>query len=560
MLLRNNLQKNLFLLFYLGTATLFVLTNTKQTYGVNDDVIIQSWLSGTYTGEPEPMIRGSATPKILFGYFLSNLYKIFPNVNWFTIIILVFTLFSWFLIGQVAIKMNQIGIFLFYLFISFSHLFWFIPAPTYTACAVLLAFSILVRILNLNSYRNLIILSVIYAFAYLIRPESFFFGSLALVPLLINKFVYNNMFRIKLILFFFVALIVIATDHSIENNYYNRDKNWNEYKNLEIARYKIQANRIESELTNNPKKYDWTESEAKLFEQYITIDTKIFNESRYNLLINEVNKNSEKFNLKDYFVFGYKNLINSDINWEWFNLSKLIPVSWIFFAFIFWPRIGKYLILTGLSFLLVFFAMIYISFFLRQPERVQVSAIFVAILIPLACSSFNVEEKIDKVDFGIKGIQYIILFLIVMFCVPQIQYLNKKYAGANNVFWLTERDTLAEFPQNSIFVGNASQFRNNWTNPYLMQQSEVEERIFTLGWHNYSPHWKTRALKLGLNPENMWDSIINNKNVYFVSDRDTFNYVLEFLNNQRTYYKGVKNVRSIDFVGNDYSIWKFSNK
>ena len=560
MLLRNNLQKNLFLLFYLGTATLFVLKNTKQTYGVNDDVIIQSWLSGTYTGEPEPMIRGSATPKILFGYFLSNLYKIFPNVNWFTIIILVFTLFSWFLIGQVAIKMNQIGIFLFYLFISFSHLFWFIPAPTYTACAVLLAFSILVRILNLNSYRNLIILSVIYAFAYLIRPESFFFGSLALVPLLINKFVYNKMFRIKLILFFFVALIVIATDHSIENNYYNRDKNWNEYKNLEIARYKIQANRIESELTNNPKKYDWTESEAKLFEQYITIDTKIFNESRYNLLINEVNKNSEKFNLKDYFVFGYKNLINSDINWEWFNLSKLIPVSWIFFAFIFWPRIGKYLILTGLSFLLVFFAMIYISFFLRQPERVQVSAIFVAILIPLACSSFSVEKKIDKVDFGVKSIQFIILLLIVIYCLPQVEYLNKKYAGANNVFWLTERDTLAEFPQNSIFVGNASQFRNNWTNPYLMQQSEVEERIFTLGWHNYSPHWKTRALKLGLNPENMWDSIINNKNVYFVSDRDTFNYVLEFLNNQGTYYKGVKNVRSIDFVGNDYSIWKFSNK
>ena len=561
MILRNNLQKNLFLVFYLVAVTYFVLRNTKQTYGVNDDLIIQSWLSGAYTGDPEPMIRGSATPKILFGYILSNLYKLFPFVNWFTIIILVFTLFSWFLIGQVAIKLNQIGIFLFFLFISFLHLFWFIPAPTYTACAVLLAFSILLRILNihLNSNRNLIILSLIYAFAYLIRPESFFFGSLALVPFLVKKFVSNKKFQIKLILFFFVTLIVIAFDYSVENNYYKNDKNWNEYKKLETARYKIQANRIESELMNNPKKYDWTESEAKLFEQYITLDTVIFNESRYNLLINNLKYNSNKFNLNDYFVIGYKNLINSDINWEWFNLGKLIPTSWLFFAFIFWPRIGKFFMLTSLSFLLVFFAMIYVSYFLRQPERVQVSAIFVTILIPFIFSTFYTEEKIEKLDFGIKGIQYIILFLIVMFCVPQIQYLNKKYAGANNVFWLKERDTLSEFPPNSIFVGNASQFRNNWTNPYLMQQSEVEERIFTLGWHNYSPHWKTRASKLGLNPQNMWDSIINNKNVYFVSDKDTFNYILEFLNNQEILFKDVKNVRSIDFVGNDYSVWKFSN-
>jgi hypothetical protein len=68
----------LILLFYLFVSTLVIFKNTKQAYGVNDDVIIQNWLSGFYTGTPELMIRGSATPRISFGFIVSNLYKTKP--------------------------------------------------------------------------------------------------------------------------------------------------------------------------------------------------------------------------------------------------------------------------------------------------------------------------------------------------------------------------------------------------------------------------------------------------------------------------------------------------
>jgi hypothetical protein len=69
------------LISYLFISTFVIFKVTKQTYGVNDDVIIQNWLSGSYTGTPELMIRGSATPRISFGFIVSNLYELMPGVN-----------------------------------------------------------------------------------------------------------------------------------------------------------------------------------------------------------------------------------------------------------------------------------------------------------------------------------------------------------------------------------------------------------------------------------------------------------------------------------------------
>jgi hypothetical protein len=399
---------------------------------------------------------------------------------------------------------------------------------------------------------------LIYVAAYLIRPESFIFGSLALIPVLIKKLIQNKKFQIKFLFFISITLIFITFDYLTEINFYKSSSQWTEYRNLETARYKIQANRIEEALKENPKKYNWTENEVKLFEQYITIDKKVFNESKYNRLINQVNSDLQKNSVKDFIFIGHKNLIDSDINWEWFNLGKLIPISFLLFAFLFWPRGGHFLLLTFVSYLFLYFAMLYISFYLRQPERVQVSAIFIAILIPFAAGASNVDKKIDFNNLTNNIIQFLLIILVVSYAIPQIRYLDKKYSGANSIFWIKEQEILSQLPANSIFIGNASQFRNNWSNPYSVRQSEVENRIMTLGWHNYSPHWKTRAQRLGLDPENMWNSIINNKNVYFLSDEETFNFVRKYLEEQRIIYNNVEKVRSFDFVGNDYNIWKFN--
>ena len=160
------------LFFYLSLSTWVIFRYTKQTYGVNDDVIIQNWLSGFFTGQPEFMIRGSATPRISFGFVLSNLYTYVPNINWFSIVLLLFTLLSWLMLGIMAINSVNYFVIVTYIVISFLHLSWFIPSPTYTATAVILSFSSLVflskRFLDKKSNGFDLIIVLAYVFSFFI--------------------------------------------------------------------------------------------------------------------------------------------------------------------------------------------------------------------------------------------------------------------------------------------------------------------------------------------------------------------------------------------------------
>jgi hypothetical protein len=153
---------------------------------------------------------------------------------------------------------------------------------------------------------------------------------------------------------------------------------------------------------------------------------------------------------------------------------------------------------------------------------------------------------------------WIILLLITSIASSQSYYLKTKVAGAPNVFWLTQKDYLSEFPKDSVFVGNASQFRNNWISPYKVESFEVENRIFTFGWHNFSPHWIKRAKNLGLDPNNMFKSIIQDPRVYWVSDPETMEYIVTYMNEQNYKFSGPDIVGEMEYVGNEYTVWNFN--
>ena len=552
-----------FVLFsYLFVVTYLILKFTKQTYGVNDDVIIQSWLSGSYTGNPELMIRGSATPKMLFGLIVSNLYKIAPSINWYSIVILCATLISWYLIGLCIVKKQQILITVFYVLISFIYLLWFIPSPTYTASAILLTFSSLIFLMYKIKTKLIFVffISLLFSFAYLMRPESFFFASAVCAPAFFyfvwSKLKKNNK---KIILFILFTLGIIVVDYSFETYFYKNNTSWSEYKTFENLRYQIQANNPEKLLLSDPLSFGWTFEDAKLFENYITIDKNVFNNDKYLNVLNNVPKNTIE-SIWTFFIKGHEQLINSDVNWEWFRLASLIPLSFSFFLFLSWPRIKKFLLISTSSYAIGYFVMIYVATFLRQPERVQVSAIFLAILVPLL--SFVVieaETGNQKSKFNANSILSVLIIVLIFNQVySQAKYLDKKYSGANNVFWINQVEFLSKFPKESIFIGNASMVRNNWINPYKMSNFEVENQILTLGWHNFSPHWDKRAKNLGLNPNEIFNDVITKNNVYWLSDPVTIEFVTSFLISNNYISSKPILVDKIDFVNDEYGVWKFS--
>jgi len=549
---------------YLFTVTVVVFSLTGQIYGVNDDVIIQNWLSGLYTGSPEFMIRGSATPKMLFGVVVSNLYSLLPQFNWFSIILLGLTLASWYLVGIISIKTKNLIVIISYAIIAFLHLLWFIPSPTYTASAVILSFSSIIYIAhsikNQEFSKVIFIPFFLYAFTYLVRPESFLLGSIIagtflIFALLSTKREFRNTIRRTYVGAIF-CLLIVGGDYAYERYFYLENKDWATYKQWETARYKIQANAPEKAVSDNPSKYGWTQAEVELFKSYNYIDASNFTVNKFEKLIEETETVTVDLNV-DFLKKSHQKIFDSDINWEWKGLIALISLFYGIFLLLSFPQARNYFLLTTSSYAVLYFIMLYVAGFLRQPERVQVSVIFLAILISFVSFAFSSGET--RLNFLNPTVVLggLLLILVSFNTFSQANYLVTKIQKWSDSFWYSQTAYLTEFPIDSIFVGNASQFRNNWFSPYLVSNFEIENRIFSFGWHNFSPHWISRAQNLGLNPNNIFESVISDPRVYWVSDSPTMEYVIQYMNEKELDFKGPEKVGTMSHFGDEYIVWNF---
>ena len=552
------------LISYLSISTFAVFKITKQTYGVNDDVIIQNWLSGFYTGTPELMIRGSATPRISFGFIVSNLYELIPEVNWFSIILLGFTLLSWYLLGLLAFRSNNLLALSAYFLISFLHLLWFVPSPTYTATAVILSFSTLIflskQILDGKVNLYFVPISFAYVISFLIRPESFLLGSAVAIPFFLFTAIKSKQGIKRDVKYILTSLLIVISiigiDIAFEKTYYKNNTNWTEYSKWEKSRYKIQANAPEKAVIDSPAKYGWTEAEAEIFKNYNSIDPDYFTEDKLDELLFDT-QNETKIDIK-FLIQAHQQIFDSDINWEWKRLIQLISLVFLLFLFLSLPKSINYLLLSVSSLVIIYLIMLYVAGFLRQPERVQVSVIFISILVSWASFIFssvsNSRNQLDQYSI----LSWTLIVLIASSTFNQSTYLKTKVAGASNAFWLTEKNYLNTFPKDSIFVGNASQFRNNWHSPYKIEYFDVEQRIMSFGWHNFSPHWVKRAQNLGLDSNNMFNSVIEDPRVYWVSDSESMEYIVTYMKERQYNFIGPEIVGEMEYVGNEYKVWNFN--
>jgi hypothetical protein len=444
------------------------------------------------------------------------------------------------------------------------HLLWFIPSPTYTAAAVILSFSTLIflskQILDNKVNLSFVLISIAYVFSFLIRPESFLLGSVVTVPFVLfaaikNKQVIKKEYK-YILTSILIAISIIGIDIAFENIYYKNNTNWTEYRDWEQARYKIQANSPEKAVLDSPTKYGWTKAEAEMFKNYNSIDPTYFTVDKLNKLILDT-QNEKKIDIQ-FLRKAHQQIFDSDINWEWKRLIQLISLVFLILLFLSLPKSINFLILSLSSLAIIYFIMLYVAGFLRQPERVQVSVIFISILVSWASFNFskgsNSGNQLDQYSF----LSWLLFVLIVSNTFNQSLYLKTKVAGASNAFWLTESRYLSNFPQDSIFVGNASQFRNNWSSPYRVEYFDVEMRILSFGWHNFSPHWVKRAQNLGLDPNNLFNSVIQDPRVYWVSDPESMEYIVSYMKERNYNFTGPEIVGEMDYVGNEYIVWNFN--
>ena len=110
-----------------------------------------------------------------------------------------------------------------------------------------------------------------------------------------------------------------------------------------------------------------------------------------------------------------------------------------------------------------------------------------------------------------------------------------------------------------ILIGNASQFKSIWSDPYIRSDSLEELNIISTGWYSYSPYWVRRVEMYGLNSTNLGDSLINNSNTLWMSDDENTKVIAEAIYQRNGYKPDVEKIGSLVFDQGEYAAYRFSD-
>jgi hypothetical protein len=511
-----------------GLFSVFLSRRTFPVYGINDDVIIKSWLSGDYTGNPEFFVRGQATPRILLGYVVSFFYRFMPGFEWFSVILLASVIISWSLIFVLVNKLSEgririyanLALILFYI-VFFSSYF---ITPTYTAAAFLPSSSALFFLIYLIYQEKLNVKYVIFVSFWLfwgfsIRSESALFSIISFSFLLCYLlYLHWSSLRITLLAALYFGLFVFAGEVA-ERQVYNSNISWQNYKDFESARYEIQDNLIERNLSSNPTNYGWTEAEYLIFDDYLYADPTVFTTDKLKQAT-ESELNDTRVVFSGLFRDFQENSRNPLFPWTGVIAALIIfgVTSILIRPQRMWAAVcSKPFFLTP-----IFLSFFYISTTLRLPERVVISTlylIFIVILTTILIENKRTEKKENSNN--IPGFILSLLGLVLIYAELE-NTQNWMIERHKNVFyrdfWDYQKEVINNLPQNTILIGNQSQKKSDWSYPYSRQDVESNFNYLTLGWHTFSPHWEKRKNDLGLQNMNILRDLPTDKRIIWIGN------------------------------------------
>lgn len=563
----------MYFIFYTLVA-IFINQKTYPTQGVNDDEFFAQLVSGAFTGNRESFTHISpASPQWFFGYLLTKFYLISSEHPWYYLVLLLTVLislsFMTIIVSNNFLALNQERIIL--LILSILFLLWFVPSPTYTSTAFISSFAGVIGFVFgiRNRFSNLyfIIPSVFLTWAMSIRTESFYATLLFFVPTIILWLVINRLLDIVLLkkLFIIIALPFVVFSMNIFKDYENFSQpGWREYRIFNESRYAIQDNESERVISENPMEFGWTDTEYRLFDSYNFISPESFSGQKLKTINDEYAAKAKK---------------STEINFEdlrkrWTTYfgpfySVIYSSFFIFLYFIAYFSVRretantlKFILLSICSLIFNGILVVGITTFLRLPERIVFPiAFFFPVGILLIASLFKTEN--DK--FQIKMINVLHLagiasaYLIIL--LPSINHLySLKINPAYTSFWGEQKLFFEKAADNKVLVGNASQFKSIWSNPYLKNAEKTKLSIYPLGWYTFSPYWTQRGKLLGINESAIGYQLVDNPNLLWVSDDVIVKDLVALISTQKSSKIDYVKLDSKSFDYGDYNIYSIVEK
>ena len=574
MLNTNKLKVIIILTISYLTNLIVTFKFTSITVGVNDDEFFEQLVSGLFTGYPEAYTHiAPASPQWFFGFLTSRLYLINNNLSWYYIFLAFSVITSLFCINYLIWVDNFIQpIFkISILLINTYSIYWYISSPTYTSASFFMAFAglfLYVYKLNRNSkgFKIEILSSIFLAISLSTRTESFIAAILLISPIVFaNVFMSNTKLRQKIIssLLVFVPVLVIFFVNFSVDKYYSTKTDWKIYQEFNDARYRIQDNELERIISSNLQKTNWSEERFKLFDSYNFVDFNSFNGEELNNLIKDVNYKESKISINindlinrwktyaNYFIYTFFGSIILIIYSIVFQLTEKHKLK---------SRIFSTLIFT-IFICIWIFIVVYITTYLRLPERIVYPILSTLIYGTVLFEFRNLYLRSVRSETLPRKILQISASLLIFVGIG-IDY-HKVFIHRSNPaylsFWSEQKISLLEINKNKILIGNASQVKSIWSNPYTVNKESRELNFLPLGWYTFSPYWNIRAEKLGLESKSILIELNRNPNCYWLSDDEYTGYLINFnLEINGTALKSEKILnKTFDF--GDYSVYKFTH-
>jgi hypothetical protein len=477
------------------------------------------------------------------GFLLAANYKIFGDYNWYGILItvsnLVFLLATVYILNSYNNRIiRNISIFTLALVFPFLLL-----NPTYTVTSILLSFSGLFLFLNnirmKNNKKAIFFYSgFVLALGIAIRIDSLvgllvFFGPFAVIYIFVTKI--HKVKLVNLILFVLPTLTLFVLQFSI--NFVVQSNN---DENIEYLKW--QENRHELFYTpailklhqnvaaGNVLKETWGDVEFTLLRNWAYGDQSVY--SSKNLEIGR--------NFVDSYI-GIRGLNNADplkvleTLFSYLNDVKLFILLSVGLLISSLALSRNKSLFSGLTFPLV--GSFLISFYygaavLRLPIRVTVPYLITFMLVVLFCAEISgikyLNSKFSRVSIGSLSILFLIWFTLFkafgFFALLDINDVNLNWAKHRN----TE---LIDFDANAKFIGPMVHMPSAASGPFLPSENySILKKSLVLSWSNFSPSWKSQAQDLKINPENFYESLVKDKNLYFVSEPGLASVVDMYMN------------------------------
>jgi hypothetical protein len=499
-------------LVLLITYSLVLISFSQPIYGTTDDKILAGFVDGSYTGERE--IQTIFIQPVI-NFILIPFYYFFPNFGWYAIFQVGLVLIA---LSLIPPALNALKPFLnkYFLALSLFILSWQIPQITFTSTAILtfLLTSLLLFLYLLNGEKSklkITIVVIVFILSFHWRTEAVL-GISTLLILPITKY-FKRLIKSNRNL---IAIFLITLTSITSFNYFLREANaseeWDSYNQWNSYRHQLQNRISQDDLWKDLEKISWSPAEHNLFISLSYGDPSVFN-SQWIKPAFELSRSKT----------GLNGLIYADPT---YTLKETIKVFQDYkvelFYLIFLAILLLILFRTVQTFFLIFLTWMqglittyFMTATLHTPERVIIPLFIGCTIISLVLILDQYLARLPKIN--LINTATLVGFLVFIFAPGGLKddfsYRENAIKDSNEV-----KQVLSNFDEKNILLGSVGTEVNHLVNPFVSSKFEKDLKSITVGnWETFSPHWEKRNFKLGIRSKNVYEDLVQNPKVLWIT-------------------------------------------